>query len=248
MSFIKLNNISLDYVVLSNKARSFKSTLIKNTSRGRIINDDNLHIRALSNISCKFNSGDRVGIVGLNGSGKTTLLKIISGIYHPTCGNIEIKGSIVPMLDISLGVDEESTGIENIFLRGYYLGLNKKQIKSKIDDIVSFSELDDYITLPLSTYSSGMKLRLLFSIATSFDFNILIMDEMILAGDQNFITKAKIRLDEYLSKSDILFLASHSDDIIREYCNKAIWLQAGEIKFIGDTSVCLQKYKNHQVC
>ncbi|RLA06487.1 MAG: ABC transporter ATP-binding protein [Gammaproteobacteria bacterium] len=244
MSFIKLNNVFLDYVVLSTKARSFKSTLMKNTVRGKIINDDNLHIRALTDISCDFSSTDRVGIVGLNGSGKTTLLKVLAGIYNPTSGSITKKGSIAPMMDISVGIDEDSTGIENIFLRGYYLGLSKKHIKSKVDDIVDFSELDDYIHLPLATYSSGMKLRLMFSIATSFNFNILIMDEMILAGDQKFIIKAQHRIDSYLDKSDMLFLASHSNDIIKKYCNKAIWLQAGEVKFMGDVGDCLQKYHN----
>ena len=244
MSSIRLNKLTLNYIVLSNKSRSFKTTIINNGIQGRIISDNNLYVRALNNITCEFNSGDRVGIIGLNGSGKTTLLKVLSGIYVPSDGNIEIKGSVAPLLDISLGIDGSATGIENIFLRGYYLGLSKKIINSKIDDIVDFSELGSYINMPLSSYSSGMRLRLMFSIATSFNFNILIMDEMILTGDQKFIQKSKKRLDTYLEKSDILFLASHSNEIIKEYCNKAVWLESGEIKYIGDVDSCLKKYQD----
>ncbi|WP_321778923.1 ABC transporter ATP-binding protein [Sulfurimonas sp.] len=244
MSYIKLSKLSLDYIVLSNHSRSFKSTIINNGIRGKIISNEHLYVRALNSITCDFNSGDRVGIVGLNGSGKSTLLKVLSGIYSPSEGILQIKGSIAPMLDISLGIDESATGIENIFLRGYYLGLDKKTINSKIEDIIEFSELGTFIDMPLSTYSSGMRLRLMFSIATSFNFNILIMDEMILTGDKNFIVKSKQRLDEYLDKSDILFLASHSDAIIKEYCNKAIWLESGEVKFIGAVDSCLEKYQD----
>jgi len=239
----KLVSVSLNLPVFSSQSKSLKSSIVKYGLRGKINNDKGYaYVEALKDISFNFISGDRVGIIGSNGAGKTTLLKMLAGVYHPTIGEVKKSGRVVSMLDIHLGMDEEFSGIENIFLRGYYLGYSTNEIKIKVKEIISFSELDDYINLPIRTYSSGMRLRLAFSISTSFDAEILLMDENILAGDASFISKAKHRLESYLHKSDILFLASHSDDVIRSYCNKAIWMQSGKIMYIGDINEAINLY------
>jgi ABC-type polysaccharide/polyol phosphate transport system ATPase subunit len=186
-------------------------------------------IRALNDISLSIKDGERVGIVGPNGSGKTTLLRVMAGILKPTQGNVEIQGTVVSMIDQGLGMDPQCTGLENIFRRGIFLNQSTQQMQDKLDEIVEFSGLGDRIRHPLYTYSSGMRARLAFSIATSVQPEILIIDEGIGAADEEFSERAAGRLDSFLQNAGILLLASHSNQLTDSWCNKKVRLESGQI-------------------
>jgi lipopolysaccharide transport system ATP-binding protein len=201
-----------------------------------------ISIEALKNLDLEITAGDRLGIMGHNGSGKSTLLRLLSGIYEPSSGKIERSGSIASLVDISLGINAESTGRENIFLRGKLMGLSKKEIDEKIDEIIEFSELGDYINLPVRIYSSGMLLRLAFSVSTSITADILIMDEWLSVGDGAFAERASNRLRELVDSSEILVIASHTRSLIEETCNKVVWLEHGVIKKVGPVDEIVPQY------
>jgi lipopolysaccharide transport system ATP-binding protein len=201
-----------------------------------------LSIEALRDLDLEIVAGDRLGIVGHNGSGKSTLLRLLTGIYEPSSGSIERSGSIASLVDISLGINGENTGRENIFLRGKLMGLTKKEIDEKIDEIIEFSELGDYINLPVRIYSSGMLLRLAFSVSTSITADILIMDEWLSVGDGAFADRARTRLSGLVDESEILVIASHSRELIEDTCNKVVWLEHGSIKKIGSVSEIVNDY------
>ena len=186
-------------------------------------------IRALNDISLSINDGDRVGIVGPNGSGKTTLLRVMAGILKPTQGNVEIQGTVVSMIDQGLGMDPQCTGLENIFRRGIFLNQSTQQMQDRLDEIVDFSGLGDRIRHPLYTYSSGMRARLAFSIATSVQPEILIIDEGIGAADEEFSERAAGRLDSFLQNAGILILASHSHQLLDSWCTKKIRIESGQL-------------------
>ena len=186
-------------------------------------------IRALNDVSLSINDGDRVGIVGPNGSGKTTLLRVMAGILKPTQGNVEIQGTVVSMIDQGLGLEAQCTGIENIFRRGIFLNQSTQQMQDRLDDIVEFSGLGDRIRHPLYTYSSGMRARLAFSIATSVKPEILIIDEGIGAADEEFAERAGGRLDSFLQNAGILLLASHSNQLIESWCKKKVRIESGQL-------------------
>jgi lipopolysaccharide transport system ATP-binding protein len=201
-----------------------------------------ISIEALKNLDLEISAGDRLGIMGHNGSGKSTLLRLLSGIYEPSSGKIERSGSIASLVDISLGINAESTGRENIFLRGKLMGLSKKEIDEKIDEIIEFSELGDYINLPVRIYSSGMLLRLAFSVSTSITADILIMDEWLSVGDGAFAERASNRLRELVDSSEILVIASHTRSLIEETCNTVVWLEHGVIKKVGPVAEIVPEY------
>jgi lipopolysaccharide transport system ATP-binding protein len=201
-----------------------------------------ISIEALKNLDLEIVSGDRIGIVGHNGSGKSTLLRLLSGIYDPSSGEIQRSGSISSLVDISLGINPESTGRENIFLRGKLMGLSRKEIDEKIDEIIEFSELGDYINLPVRIYSSGMLLRLAFAVSTSITADILIMDEWLSVGDGSFAERASKRLKELVDNSEILVVASHTRSLIEETCNKVVWLEHGVIKKVGTVEEIVPQY------
>ena len=186
-------------------------------------------IRALDNVSLSIKDGERIGIVGPNGAGKTTLLRVMAGILKPSQGNVNIHGSVVSMIDQGLGMDPQCTGIENIFRRGIFLNQSTQQMQEHLDDIVEFSGLGDRIRHPLYTYSSGMRARLAFSIATSVKPEILILDEGIGAADEEFADRAATRLDAFLQNAGILLLASHSNQLIESWCNKKVRLESGQL-------------------
>lgn len=196
-------------------------------------------VRALDHVSFDISDGDRLGLIGHNGAGKTTLLRVLGGVYAPTSGTVLLSGDVLPMFDLATGFDEESTGYENIVIRGMMSGLKRNEINALMPKIAEFSELDDYLNMPLRTYSSGMRLRLMFSIATSVTGDIVLMDEWISVGDQPFQEKAQARMLELTRDAGILVIASHSEGTIRSTCNKVLRLDHGAITGFGPVNEVL---------
>lgn len=228
MAEINLKNVSVVFPTYENANRSVKNLVLRQAFFGKgAIQEDGIH--ALENISFKVNSGQRVGLVGPNGSGKSTLLKVLSGIYNPTKGKLTVKGQAASLLDLSSGFDPDATGYENIFLRALLFGKSKNDIMEYIDEIIEFSELGDFIKFPIRTYSSGMVMRLAFSIATAIKPDILLMDEWLSVGDASFNEKATDKLNDLINQASILVIASHNQDIIEQICNRVINLHSGKI-------------------
>jgi lipopolysaccharide transport system ATP-binding protein len=244
MANISLHQASVVLPIFNSSSRSITNTLVSAATGGALTAQKGGHIsiEALKNLDLEIVSGDRLGIIGHNGSGKSTLLRLLSGIYEPSSGKITRSGSISSLVDISLGINPESTGRENIFLRGKLMGLSKKEIDEKIDEIIEFSELGDYINLPVRIYSSGMLLRLAFSVSTSITADILIMDEWLSVGDGAFAERASNRLRELVDSSEILVIASHTKSLIEETCNKVVWLEHGVIKKVGPVDEIVPQY------
>jgi ABC-type polysaccharide/polyol phosphate transport system ATPase subunit len=235
-TIIELTSVALEYPIYSVKARSLRNAVLNLAVGGRLLRDghDIIHVKALDNINFKLEEGDRLGIVGHNGAGKTTLLKVIAGVYEPTRGQINIKGRISSMVDIGLGVDWNITGIENIINMGRRRGFTTKQIMERIPEIVEFSDLGQFIDLPFKTYSAGMSARLVFAVATSFEPDILLLDEWIGIGDAGFVEKAKKKMNDILEQSRLMVLATHSHSLVQEVCNKVLVLNGGVQSYFGD--------------
>jgi lipopolysaccharide transport system ATP-binding protein len=236
-TLIKADHLSLVYPIYSVRAQSLRNTVMNMAVGGRLMRNaqDVVQVSALNNVSFAVNEGDRLGVMGHNGSGKTTLLKVLAGVYEPTSGRLDIHGRISSMIDISFGLDAEATGIENIVRMGRLRGMTGKQIKSRMDEIVEFSEIGSFVGLPMKTYSAGMQMRLVFSVATSFDPEILLLDEWLGAGDIGFLEKAKERMNSLVEKSRALVLASHSIDLIGAVCNKLLVMNGGQVEYFGPT-------------
>ncbi|QCB46330.1 ABC transporter ATP-binding protein [Hydrogenophaga sp. PAMC20947] len=230
-SSIIANHLTVEFPIFENSHRSLKKKMLRLSTGGIIGNDAGSHpvVTALSDLSFNFQDGDRVGLVGHNGSGKTTLLRTLSGIYAPTHGQLQLRGRTASLLDISLGVDPDATGFENIYLRGIMNGFKPSRIRDKIDEIADFTQLGEYLNLPVRTYSSGMMLRLTFAISTSIEADILIMDEWLSVGDTEFQDRAAKRLKSLVDKASILVIASHSTDLIQSVCTRKIQLEHGRI-------------------
>ena len=231
MSHVVARNVVVDFPIYGTKSRSLKSTMFRAATGGLVAKDaeKRVVVRALNNVCFEFREGDRVGIVGHNGSGKTTLLRVLAGAYEPVSGTIDVSGRVASMLSITVGMDMEATGYENIFLRTAIMGFTPKSVGPLVDDIVDFSELGDYIHMPIRTYSSGMVMRLAFAISTSVSADIILMDEWLSAGDAAFAQKAHGRLTAILNEAKILVLASHNEQLIKENCNKIMHLDHGEL-------------------
>lgn len=228
-AWIKLNNVSIDIPIYTTE-RSFRSTLVSKYIGGNIKNDRNrISVQALKNITLSLHEGDRLGIVGHNGSGKSTLLHTLAGIYKPFTGTIAHKGVIIPLFHFSPGMDSVDTGLDNIYTVGMFFGKSKSEIQSKIQEIIDFTELHDYIHLPVRTYSNGMVARLNFGIATCLQPDILLLDEGIGVGDDAFARKAKAQIENTHNKIKIMVLASHSRELISKLCNKAVLLDHGNM-------------------
>jgi lipopolysaccharide transport system ATP-binding protein len=244
MAFITLDKASVVLPIFNSSARSITNTLVSAATGGVLTaqKGGHLSIEALKNIDLQIVAGDRIGIVGHNGSGKSTLLRLLSGVYEPSSGKIARSGSVSSLVDISLGINGENTGRENIYLRGKLMGLTKKEIEEKIDEIIEFSELGDYINLPVRIYSSGMLLRLAFSVSTSITADILIMDEWLSVGDGAFAERSSQRLRNLVDESEILVIASHTRELLEETCNKIVWLEHGLIRKVGPTQEILSEY------
>ena len=225
----------MDFPIYSASRRSLRNKLLRRGVGGHIdrLSGRRPRVRALENVCLRFSHGDRIGLLGHNGAGKTTLLRVLCGAYEPTRGYVYRSGRLGSLLNVTLGMDRESTGYENIVIRGLYLGLTPKQARSRIDEIADFTELGDYLGMPLYTYSSGMRLRLAFAICTSFDVDILLMDEWLGVGDRSFLEKAKMRLNKFVHRAAILVLASHNRSLLERTCNKGVLLNAGRVQACG---------------
>ena len=200
-------------------------------------------VTALDDVSITIACGERVGLIGLNGAGKSTMLKVMAGILYPTRGTVESRGKISTLFAESLGLKPEATGVENILLSGVSLGLTHGRVRKMVPEIVEFTELGDYIYMPLRTYSTGMRARLAFAVATSIDPDILLIDEIIGAGDLRFQEKAKERLDPFMESANTLVVASQSEQIITEFCERAILLERGRVRATGDVAEVLEEYR-----
>lgn len=190
-------------------------------------------VDALKNVTMNVRDGDRLGIIGSNGAGKTTLLKLLAGIYQPTSGTVRTKGRIGAMYNLGLGMQADATGLRNIYLSGYIAGMRRREIDASLEDIIEFTELGDYLAMPMNTYSAGMAMRLKFACATAFAPDILLFDEWIGAGDADFQAKAEARLDKIMQNAGIVVLASHNEVLMKKVANKGIWLERGEVQMIG---------------
>ncbi len=233
---VDLKGIELSYPIYSTKAKSLRNAIANLAVGGTLLRDgrDVVHVKALSGINFSLVEGDRLGIIGHNGAGKSTLLKVLAGVYEPDKGRVEVNGKLSSMIDINLGLDFELTGRENIITMGRMRGYTLKETLRKIPEIIEFSELGQFIDLPIKTYSAGMTTRLIFAVATTLDPDILLMDEWIGAGDAGFFEKAVERLNDILRRSRVIVLASHNFHLISELCNKLLVLDGGQQVFFGD--------------
>lgn len=245
MASIDLHNVTIDFPVYNINGRSFKKNFLRLATGGHISSDASQHvvIRSLNNINLSLKNGDRVGLIGHNGAGKSTFLRLLATIYEPTSGKIKINGQVSSLLSLMHGIEIEFTGYENILQRGIILGLTKKYIKQQIERISEMTGLGDYLYMPVRTYSSGMMVRLAFAISTSINPEILLIDEIFGAGDAAFMEKARTKMIELLNQSSIVVLATHSAELIKEFCNKALLLEGGRVKYFGDIEKALNEYR-----
>lgn len=244
MVSIDVRNASVSFPIFDAKTRSLKGRMLGKVG-GKIGTDTNVPvIEALHDITLSIEEGDRVGLVGHNGGGKSTLLRLLAGIYEPISGKSRTIGRVAPVFDLGVGMDDEISGYENIMTRGLYLGMTRKQMERRVDDIADFTELGDYLQMPLRTYSTGMRVRLALGVVTSIDPEILLLDEGIGAVDAAFMNKARDRLVDLVSRAGLLVFASHQDDLLLELCTTAIWLDEGRIRKYGGLREVIWAYKD----
>jgi ABC-2 type transport system ATP-binding protein len=240
---ITTRDASVDFPIFDAKSRSLKKTVLGLVG-GNISSDTKVPIiQALRDITVDLDHGARVGLVGHNGAGKSTLLRLLAGIYEPTRGSAEVQGKVAPVFDLGVGMDPEISGYENILIRGLFLGMTRKQMEERVDDIAEFTELGDFLSMPLRTYSTGMRVRLALGVVTSIDPEILLLDEGIGAVDAAFLEKARDRLSDLVDRAGLLVFASHSDEFLRQLCTSAIWMEHGRVKQQGSLKEILLAYK-----
>lgn len=239
MAHISITDLTVEFAIFGANARSLKNTIVAQATGGRVMAGarDIVKVRAIDSLNLEIKDGDRIGLVGHNGSGKTTLLRVLAGIYKPVAGSARIKGRVGTLLDPSAGMDPEVTGIDNIYLRGRLLGMTTREIRNQIDDIAEFTSLGDFLQLPMKTYSAGMQARLMFAISTSLENDILLIDEGIGAGDAAFQEKAQKRIQGLFSRTSIVLLASHSEALLEQFCNRRLHMEHG--KLINDTAMAV---------
>lgn len=244
MSYIQLKNVSVEFPIYNASSRSLKNRVLNIATGGKIERrtDSLVVIRGLTDVSLTLREGDRVGLIGHNGSGKTTMLRVFSGIYIPTQGEAVVSGDCVSLININLGIDPEATGRENIRLRSAIMGMDPKETAAKLEDIAQFSGLGDFLDMPFRTYSSGMQLRLAFATSTAVRPEILIMDEWLSTGDEDFKERANQRMRELVDSTKILILASHSRELLEKNCNRIIWLEHGRVRMDGSVDEVLPAY------
>jgi ABC-type polysaccharide/polyol phosphate transport system ATPase subunit len=246
MPHVTLDRVGVEFTIYQTSARSWKRTLLRAAVGGMVGTSEEsgrIMVKALQDVALDLRSGCRLAVLGHNGAGKTTLLRMMAGIYYPTSGRLSVEGRRAPLFDISLGFDEEATGFENIMLRGLLMGLDREDVTARTQAIAEFSGLGEFLDLPVRTYSSGMMLRLMFSIATSVEAEILLMDEWIASGDQDFREHANRRLRTLIDRSHILVFASHDTDMLKKLCNRAVVLESGHVTFDGSVEAAVAHYQ-----
>lgn len=239
MEMINVDHVSMKFRMTNDKVMSLKEYVVAVLNR-RLVYEE---LQVLDDISFSVNKGEVLGIVGKNGAGKSTLLKIISGVLKPTKGKVTSYGNIVPMLELGSGFDMELSGRENIYLNGAILGYSQQFLDSKYDEILEFSELQEFIDMPIRNYSSGMLMRLAFSIATVVQPEILIVDEILAVGDEGFQNKSKARMLELMGGGTTVLFVSHSLEQIEQMCDRVLWLENHKIKMLGSTPEVCQAYR-----
>lgn len=244
---IELKNVEVVFPVYNASSLSLKNRVLSAVTGGKIDRayDGAIIVKGLQNINIQINPGERIGLVGHNGAGKTTLLRILSGIYQPTSGDAYIQGDCVSLINIGLGIDPEATGRENILLRGVMMGMTPSEILKISNEIVDFTGLGEFIDLPFRTYSTGMQLRLAFAVSTAVKPQILVMDEWLSTGDEEFKERADRRMAEVVSSAEILILASHSRELLLANCTRLIWLEHGRIRMDGNPTEVAMQYFGH---
>jgi ABC-type polysaccharide/polyol phosphate transport system ATPase subunit len=244
VAFIRLHDISVEFPIYTGSSRSLKKMLLNTTTQGNIARDarDRVAVHALSDLNLRIEHGDRLALIGANGAGKSTLLRVLAGIYEPTGGRVHAQGRISALLTASVGLNFDLTGRENILMRGMYMDVHPRDMRQHIEEIAEFTELGYYIDMPVRTYSAGMVIRLCFAVATSMHPEILLMDEWLAAGDAAFLTKARQRMEDFVSGTSILVLASHSLPLLEEWCNRAVLLDHGRIAAEGSVAEVAAAY------
>jgi ABC-2 type transport system ATP-binding protein/lipopolysaccharide transport system ATP-binding protein len=218
-------------------------------SGSRFFKDNGGHkfVRALDNLSFEVTSGIRLGLLGSNGAGKSTLLKMIAGIYPPSAGRLDIGGTISSVLNLGIGMDFDATGRDNIVLMGYLRGLTRQESETHIEDVIEFADIGDFIDMPIRTYSAGMTARLSFALATTIVPDILLLDEIVAAGDAAFVNKSRLRMENVMERARILIFASHANNLIRAYCNKGLVMNQGRLVFLGDIDEAIAIHEQQQL-
>jgi len=244
---IETRGACVDFPIFDAKTRSLKKAFLGKAGGAIGRNSsDVVVVEALRDITMSLKEGDRVGLVGHNGAGKSTLLRLLSGIYEPTRGYARVKGRVAPVFDLGVGMDPEISGYENIIIRGMFLGMTRKQMLGKVDEIAEFTELGDYLNMPLRTYSTGMRVRVALGVVTSIDPEILLLDEGIGAVDAEFMKKARVRLQDLVARSGILVFASHSNEFLAQLCDQAMWIDHGQIREQGDIEPVVRAYEGDE--
>jgi len=233
LAHIRLSGVGVEFPIHNAHSRSLQLQVFGKLGGKLAQHKQAVFVQALQGVNLALEDGDRVGIIGHNGAGKTTLLRVLAGVYEPTFGTMSIEGKLSSFTDITLGMDPEATGLENIIFRCVFMGLSFAEARRLSPSIQEFSELGEFLRLPVRTYSTGMFLRLAFAISTSVEPDIIIMDEMISGGDARFMERAKARLTSLLERTKILIVATHSVEIMQSLCNKVVWLDHGEVRKIG---------------
>lgn len=244
MALINFSGVNVDFPIYNSSGRSLKNRLIRMATGGQISQDATgvVVVRALDNLSFTLQDGERVALLGHNGAGKTTLLRVLSGVYIPTGGTVFVDGRMGSLIDISLGIDPEASGLENIYIRGRLLGMTPAEINAKTSEIVEYSELGDFIDMPVRTYSTGMHMRLAFTISTTLRPEILLMDEWLSVGDDAFKSKAEARMMDIVKSTSIMVVATHSRELVINTCTRAIWLEHGKVKMDGAPRYVCESY------
>ena len=230
MGVVSLKNVTVEFPIYGMKGRSLKSKILGSVTGGSILSESNtVNVRALDDVSLEFSEGDRVALMGHNGSGKSTLLRVLAGVYEPKMGEVLIEGSVVSLLDIFLGMNDDATGYENIITRGLVMGKTQVEMKNMVDEIADFAGIGNFLDLPMRTYSSGMAIRLAFATSTCFNADIILMDEWLSVGDNDFKNKSVERLSRFIDRAKIVVIASHEAEFVKKFTNKIIQLDRGSI-------------------
>lgn len=247
MSRIELRNVGVDIPIYGSASRSLKRNVLSAATGGSLGSraDGRTTVQAISDLTLTIEKGQRIGLIGHNGAGKSTLLRVIAGIYEPTNGSVEVEGEVASMFDLGFGMDPEATGWQNIVFRGMLLGLSKREIRARAEEIGEVSGLGEFLDMPLRTYSAGMTARLAFSISTAITPDILLVDEGIGAGDAAFIVQAQKRMKRLISDAGIFVLASHSVELLKQWCSLAAWMEHGKLMMVGEMGDVLAAYTEH---